>query len=202
MGIARLLHPRGHDLVDRLLRSLRLRIPEIFRRGIGILMLLNISIHPARNVSSPRYDSSIRRPLPLCRRRFRQTIPESAPEYSPPDGSGACWPASPRSAFRPCPLTSSSSKFHSGFHVLDRLARHPCGKAFIEPDVVPPLHRDQIAEPLMRHLVRNHAGDVFFRSTEPCFSSISRITSRNVMQPVFSIAPAEKSGRPIRSSFP
>ena len=35
---------------------------------------------------------------------------------------------------------------------------HPVGKAFVEPDVIPPRRGHQIAEPLMRQLMRhNHA---------------------------------------------
>ncbi len=44
---------------------------------------------------------------------------------------------------------------------LNRFARHPCREAFVEPDIVPPFHGDEIAEPLVRHFVRNYASDVF-----------------------------------------
>ena len=36
---------------------------------------------------------------------------------------------------------------------------HPGGKAFIEPQVVPPFHGHQIAKPLMGHLVGQHFED-------------------------------------------
>ena len=41
----------------------------------------------------------------------------------------------------------------------ERLVRHPRGESLVQPDVVPPRHRDEIAEPLMRHLVREHRFD-------------------------------------------
>ena len=41
----------------------------------------------------------------------------------------------------------------------ERLVRHPGREAFVQPDVVPPLHRHEIAEPLVRHLVGEHRGD-------------------------------------------
>ena len=44
-------------------------------------------------------------------------------------------------------------------HGFDGLVLHPGGEAFVEPDVVPPLHGDEIAEPLVRHFVRDHQGD-------------------------------------------
>ncbi len=36
---------------------------------------------------------------------------------------------------------------------------HPAGKPFVEPQIVPPLHGHQVAEPLVRHLVRDHQKD-------------------------------------------
>ena len=35
-------------------------------------------------------------------------------------------------------------------------AAHPGGEPFVEPEIVPPGHRDQIAKPLVRGLVRDH----------------------------------------------
>ena len=41
--------------------------------------------------------------------------------------------------------------------VLGRLHLHPGGEAFVEPQVVPPAHGDEIAEPLVRDLVGDDA---------------------------------------------
>ena len=41
----------------------------------------------------------------------------------------------------------------------ERLVGHPGGEPFVQPDVVPPLHGDEVAEPLMRHLVREDGCD-------------------------------------------
>ena len=46
-----------------------------------------------------------------------------------------------------------------GMHGGDRLVLHPGGEAFVEPDVVPPLHGDQIAEPLVGHFMRDDERD-------------------------------------------
>ncbi len=51
-----------------------------------------------------------------------------------------------------------------GVQMVERLARHPGGEAFVEPQVVPPVHGDQVAEPLVRHLMgdgRRHVLAVF-----------------------------------------
>ena len=37
---------------------------------------------------------------------------------------------------------------------------HVVGERLVQPEVVPPLHRDQVAEPLVGHLVRDHVGPV------------------------------------------
>ena len=39
------------------------------------------------------------------------------------------------------------------------LVLHPGGEALVEPDVVPPLHGHQVAEPLVGHLVGDDEGD-------------------------------------------
>ena len=54
-------------------------------------------------------------------------------------------------------------------HGGDGLVLHPGGKAFVEPDVVPPLHGDQVAEPLVRHLVGDDQGHFFLGVDGGCF---------------------------------
>src|SRR5215469_13890321 len=49
------------------------------------------------------------------------------------------------------------------FPGLDWLALHPGSEALVEPDVVPPFHGDEIAEPLMSHLMCDDAGDRLFQ---------------------------------------
>ncbi len=43
--------------------------------------------------------------------------------------------------------------------LIHDLERHPGGERLVEPQVVPPGHRDPVAEPLVRELVRDHLGD-------------------------------------------
>jgi hypothetical protein len=47
--------------------------------------------------------------------------------------------------------------------MIRRLRAHPRGEALIEPQVVPPRHRHQVAEPLVRDFVRDDAIDAFLR---------------------------------------
>ena len=46
----------------------------------------------------------------------------------------------------------------------ERFVRDPRSESFVEPDVVPPLHRHEIAEPLMRDFVRDDARNLLARS--------------------------------------
>mmetsp|Transcript_29861 Transcript_29861/g.69013 ORF Transcript_29861/g.69013 Transcript_29861/m.69013 type:complete len:206 (-) Transcript_29861:519-1136(-) len=42
-----------------------------------------------------------------------------------------------------------------GVEVVGRVVLHPAGEALVEPEVVPPRHRHQVAEPLVSKLVRD-----------------------------------------------
>ena len=42
-------------------------------------------------------------------------------------------------------------------------AAHPRGESFVEPEVVPPSHRDEVAKPHMGHLMRQHFVDILLR---------------------------------------
>ena len=43
------------------------------------------------------------------------------------------------------------------------LAAHPGGESFVQPEIVPPGHRHEIAEPLVGDLVRDDFVDALFR---------------------------------------
>src|SRR6516164_3139576 len=47
--------------------------------------------------------------------------------------------------------------------LLGGLSLHPAREAFVEPDVVPPCHGDEIAEPLMRHFMGDDVEDAALR---------------------------------------
>src|SRR5207249_11232169 len=47
--------------------------------------------------------------------------------------------------------------------LVDGVVAHEGGEALIEPDVVPPFHRDQVAEPHMSNLMSNDPGHRLLR---------------------------------------
>jgi hypothetical protein len=84
---------------------------------------------------------------------------------------------------------------------VDDLVRHEAGERLVQPDVVPPGHRDEVAEPLVRQLVRDQAVHVDARRAAPRARPADRPSSRKVIRPAFSIALAPKLGTASRSSF-
>ena len=86
--------------------------------------------------------------------------------------------------------------------MFGRLVLHPAREAFVEPEVVPPRHGDEIAEPLVRHFVREDAEQAAAALRgELAAGSNSRRLSKKVMPPQFSIAPPKPPGTAIRSSL-
>ena len=43
---------------------------------------------------------------------------------------------------------------------IDRQIFHHIGKALVEPEVIPPLHRDEVTKPLVAEFVANNGGNV------------------------------------------
>lgn len=46
-----------------------------------------------------------------------------------------------------------------GMEVVNRKPANPCGKPFVQPQLIPPVHGHQVAKPLMSQLMGNHVGD-------------------------------------------
>ena len=99
-------------------------------------------------------------------------------------------------------LAKADEDLPLGAVVVLAAQRHEGGEGLVQPDPVPPAHRDEVAEPHVGELVVDDLGEPLQLDPGWCRSgSASRIASRKVTQPRFSIAPAAKSGRATRSSF-
>src|SRR5882762_5656438 len=83
----------------------------------------------------------------------------------------------------------------------DGLAFHPRGKAFVQPNIVPPLHSDQVAEPLVRDFMRDDRGHRLVQTHRGLLVIDQEYDFPIRNESCVLIAPAEKSGRPIMSSF-
>jgi hypothetical protein len=97
----------------------------------------------------------------------------------------------------------------TGIELVNSKPPNPSCKPFVEPELIPPVHGDQIAEPLMRQLVRNDVGDTlseplirlsFVEEDSRCAETGQRLfvfvysglnPYRYVMSPQFSIAPCD-----------
>ena len=63
---------------------------------------------------------------------------------------------------RLAPADATEQSTPGGVEVIAGLGLHPAGEAFVKPQVVPPRHRHQIAEPLVRGFVRDPGIDALF----------------------------------------
>ena len=78
------------------------------------------------------------------------------------DGVGVAQAVQPERGVR---VVGDELRPHLPFRVevVDRLVAHPRCERFVEPEVVPPLHRHEVAEPHVRHLVRDDFQYPLFR---------------------------------------
>src|SRR5688572_25906211 len=51
-----------------------------------------------------------------------------------------------------------------GEEVIDGQGTNPGGKSLVEPEVIPPLHGDQVTEPLVSNLVSNGDSDLLLEA--------------------------------------
>src|SRR3546814_20762432 len=59
----------------------------------------------------------------------------------------------------PTLFRSVEQRLPVGVEMVARLGLHPARETFVEPQIVPPRHGDEVAEPLVRDLVRLHGID-------------------------------------------
>src|SRR5205823_1993325 len=67
---------------------------------------------------------------------------------------------------------------------------HPRGKSFVEPKIIPPSHRYQVAEPLVRHFMCENLVDIL-----PCFRGSTRSWVGPLRDSMKSSSPATKTFR-------
>ena len=53
-------------------------------------------------------------------------------------------------------IDARQQRFPFRVQLVSDLGRHPARKTFVQPEIVPPGHGDEIAEPLVRHFMRGH----------------------------------------------
>ena len=89
-----------------------------------------------------------------------------------------------------------------GAPVGDRAELDPGGEGLVEPEIVPPLHGDEVAEPLVGDLVRDDEGDTLLGSDRGGGGIAEQGGLAEEDGAGFSMAPASKSGTARRSSLP
>ena len=156
--VARLVQPRVHHLRDRLARRRRQCVPEVARVGIVVAVLDEVVVesfsktlgaeevfeHPQHGAALAVADrveelSDLGGVLDL--------LVDGVRVLQAVEAEGASGVL--RHEARPrIPLREE---------MVDRLVAHPRREALVQPKRVPPRHRYEVPEPLVRHLVRDNA---------------------------------------------
>ena len=153
--------PGVHDPADRLPARLLQRVPQVVRLGVRVRVRRRGSAGSRRGTrSGPSHCSIIRRTAPP----FVYVRVSNMPLASSGDSTG-------NSIGRVLASASTSNARHPDrleriehapgrLHRVDAEVRHERRERLVQPDPVPPAHRDEVAEPHVRELVRDRLGDV------------------------------------------
>ena len=133
---------RRHDFVDRLSRSLSFSLPEICRSSVPVNVRREIRIHP--------FSECLRADIGLEHAQYRGAFFISdAVEHLFDLGGGAGISMNRAGRGQGINADNLLSLFRRivlemplWMPSLNRFSRHPRGKAFVEPDVVPPRGRN------------------------------------------------------------
>lgn len=55
--------------------------------------------------------------------------------------------------------------FPLGVNVVDSEPSDPCGEALVQPELIPPVHGDEVSEPLVSKLVGNNVGNIVLKAS-------------------------------------
>ena len=156
---ARLEDPRVHHLAHGLARRRLERVPQI--AGLGVVELMLLQVEPDAVAENVLAEKLLEHPQHRRTLLVSQDVEHRAAIF----GTAHCEFDRPRAA-QPVDRHRRRARDAEALPSLPlRLPRvhrehlHEGGERFVEPDAVPPAHRDQIAEPHVRVLVRNHVGN-------------------------------------------
>ena len=155
---ARLENPRVHQLAHRLVGSLLQRVPQVAGLGVGVLMLAQVggdalaeTLRAQVLLEHPEHRGAL-----LVGQHVEHRARVLGAQHGELDRPRAAQRvdrhrrrARDREALPALPVRLPG---------VDREHLHEGGERLVEPDAVPPLHRDQIAEPHVGVLVRDDVG--------------------------------------------
>ena len=161
-GIARLLQPGLHKASHVPPSCSRQRVPEVLTDGVAVLMLLEIGLQPlgkcfisqptAKHVHEPASlgidDGRVKKGVDFIWMPYLHMNGLNAVCRIPMEGLGNAFALE---IFQNIPGWLNGINGHIFHHV---------GKTLIQPEVIPPLHGHQIAEPLMGHFMGNDQGNL------------------------------------------
>ena len=135
------------------------RVPQVARLGVRVRVRGQVVAHPSRNVSSPRYCSqhAQQRPALLVGQHVEHALGLGRRAHLVLDRAGAGQRVGLEGdrafqAERRPPLPVGAERVAGG-------DLHERGERLVQPDAVPPAHRDEVAEPHVGQLVADDVGD-------------------------------------------
>ena len=159
-GMTALQDPRVHDPADRLAGGLLDGVPQIGGLGVAVLVgghvladagaelrFAEVLLEHPHHGGALLVGEHVEHPLGVGGRHHRVLDRASRLQRVGVEGGG------PRQAEAHPPLPL-------GAEGVGDLHLHEGGEGLVEPDAVPPLHRDQVAEPHVGELVGDHVDDV------------------------------------------
>ena len=163
--IARLLGPGVHDLLHRLSGLFRQGLPQVLGGGVGVLMPPEVALQPA--AERLRADIGAQHPDHRGALAVADAVEDLADllgvAHFHLDGVGALEPVQRQG---PAEVRVDELRPHVPFReqMVHRQEFDPGGKPLVEPQMGPPLHGDEVAEPLVRQLVGDDNGHPLARA--------------------------------------
>ena len=156
---SRLVQPVGRPSLEVAVRRLRDRSEEVVDRGVPVCMRLQIGAHTTTKCLRSYQVVKLGQGGRSLVVRDGVEVGESRVRVRSREFDGVRGVAFVRlvGAHRAQVGAEPSLRELGGLH--QRKVRHEGGERFIQPQPVPPLHRDEVSEPHMRHLVQDHAGE-------------------------------------------
>ena len=156
----RLIDEGRQDALDRLARGAGDRLAEVLRRRVARGVRLQIGVDPLleRLGANVAFEHAQHRRAFLIRDRVECLV-----DLRRRGDVGMNRPGRAQRVERergPVLFRLVDVDVPVGVRGGQRLVGHPRREPFVQPDVVPPLHRDKIAKPLVGHLVREDRGDL------------------------------------------
>ena len=156
-GESHLFGPSRHDLLDRFAAGVLETPPQVFGLRVGVGVLFEVSLHALLELF--RSDPTVNHPDDVAALLVRDGVEDlvhfGRVVHRNLDGVAVLQAVELERA-NGVVVDVLLPNFEIRVAHVRRVVLHEGGEALVEPQVRPPLHGDEVAEPLVRHLVAHH----------------------------------------------